>query len=60
MDSSEKNELFLLGFIWLNDKRKRKKLRIWVRKIFRHHGRQGVFLNLLLEFQLGDREYYFK
>ena len=40
-------------------KAKRKKRRIWVREIFRHSGRQGVFSNLILEFQLGDREYHF-
>ena len=49
-----------MGFILLDDKRKKKtkKRRFRVREIFRE--RPGVFSNLHREFQLGDSEYYFK
>ena len=63
MDSPEEEELFLLGFILLGDKRKNektKKRRFWVREIFHQHERQAVFSNLFRELQLGDREYCFK
>ena len=60
MDSFEEEELFLLKFILVDDKRKKQKRRFWVREIFRQRERQGVFSNLLCELQLGDREYYFK
>ena len=63
INSSEKEELFLLGFILLDDKRKNKKTKkslFWVCEILHQRKRQGVFSNLLRELQLGDREYYFK
>ena len=63
MGISEDEELFLLGFIFLNDKRKKKKAkkrRFWVYEIFRQRERQGMFSNLPRELQLADREYYFK
>ena len=63
MDLSEEKELFLLGFIFLDDKRKKKKTkkdRFWVGGIFRQSEKQGVFSNLLRELQLGDKKYYFK
>ena len=62
MDSSEEKELFLLGFILLDDKRKKnnQETSIWVCEIFHQRERQGVISNLLRELQLGDREYYFK
>ena len=63
MDLSEEKELFLLGFILLDDKRKKKKTkkdRFWVGEIFRQSEKQGVFSNLLRELQLGDKKYYFK
>ena len=63
MDLSEEKELFLLGFILLDDKRKKKKTkkdRFWVGVIFRQSEKQGVFSNLLRELQLGDKKYYFK
>lgn len=63
MDLSEEKELFLLGFILLDDKRKKKKTkkgRFWVGGIFRQSEKQVVFSNLLRELRLGDKEYYFK
>ena len=63
MGSFKKKELFLLGFIFLDDERKKKntkKRQFWVREIFRHCERQRVFSNLLRELKLGDRKYYFK
>ena len=63
MYSAEEEELFLLGFVLMGDKRKKektKKRRFWVREIFHQRERQGVFSNLLRELQLGDREYCFK
>ena len=63
MDSSEEKELFLLGFILVDDKwkkKKPKKRRFWVREIFLQRERQAVFSNLPCELQLGDREDYFK
>ena len=55
MGISEDEELFLLGFIFLNDKRKKKKAkkrRFWVYEIFRQRERQGMFSNLLVSFNL--------
>ena len=49
MDSSEEEELFPLGFILLDGKRKKKKTkkrRLLACKIFRQRERQGVFSNL--------------
>ena len=63
MDSSEEEELSLLGYILLDDKRKKekkKKHRFWVCEIFRQRKRQGVFPNLLCELRLSDRGDYFK
>ena len=61
MDSSEEKELFLLGFILLDDKKnktkkKTKKRRFWVREIFRQRVRETqeyfhiFFVSFNLEF----------
>ena len=63
MDSSEEEELALLGFaLIMNDGKKKKKRehRFWVRDIYKKREEQGVFSNLLRELRLGDREYFFK
>lgn len=65
MDSSEEEELALLGFVLImNDDEKKKKLkrkhRFWVRDIYKKRKEQGIFSNLLRELRLGDREYFFK
>ena len=55
IDSSGKEELFLLVFILLDDKRKKKKmskLGSW--------DISTAFSNVLLEFKPGDREHFFK
>ena len=64
MDSSEVEELALLGFALIMDddgkKKKKRKHRFWVHEIYRKREEQGVFSNLLRELQLDDREYFFK
>ena len=64
MDSSEEEELSLLGFaLIMNDdgkKKKKREHRFWVRDIYKKREEQGVFSNLLRELRLGDREYFFK
>ena len=64
MDSSEEEELALLGFALIMDddikKKKKRKHRFWVREIYKKREEQGVFSNLLRELRLDDREYFFK
>ena len=63
MDSSEEEEIALLSVILFDNKSRRKqpkKRRFWVREIFQRREERGVFLKLVTELQLGDREYYFK
>ena len=60
--SSEEEELAALAFILIDEEKRKKvrKHRFWVRKIFRERERQGAFNNLLRELRQGDREYFFK
>ena len=64
MDSSEEEELALLGFALIMDddgkKKKKRKYRFWVCEIYKKREEQGVFSYLLRELQLDDREYFFK
>ena len=64
MDSSEEEELVLLGFaLTMNDdgkKKKKREHRFWVCDIYKKREEQGIFSNLLRELRLGDREYFFK
>ena len=63
MDSSEEEELALLGFALIMDddrKKKKRKHRFWVREIYKKREEQGVFSNLLRELRLDDRDYFFK
>ena len=65
MDSSEEEELALLAFVLIddgqeNERKKRRKHRFWVRKIFRQRDQKGVFSTLLRELRLGDRENFFR
>ena len=64
MDSSEEEELALLGFaLIMNDdgkKKKKREHRFWVRDIYKKREEQGVFSNLLRELRHGDREYFFR
>ena len=53
MDSSEEEELALLGFaLIMNDdgkKKEKREHRFWVRDIYKKREEQGVFSNLLRE-----------
>ena len=64
MDSSEEEELALLGFAFImNDdgkKKKKREHRFGFRDIYEKREEQGVFSNLLRGLRLGDREYFFK
>ena len=64
MDSSEEEELTLLGFALIMNgdgkKKKKREHRFWVSDIYKKREEQGVFSNLLCELRLGDREYFFK
>lgn len=60
MDSSEEEDMVMLGFILIDEEKKRKKRRFWVREIFKQREKQGVFSNLLTELRLHDREFYFR
>ena len=53
MDSSEEEEVALLGFALIMDdngkKKKKRKHRFWVHEIYQKREEQGVFSNLLSE-----------
>ena len=63
MDSSDEEDLIMLGFMFSLEDQKmkiKKKRRFWVRKIFKQRETQGVFSNLIKELKLHDREYFFR
>ena len=65
MNSSEEEELALFTFVLIDDesraeRKKKRKHRFWIREIYKQRDKQGVFLNLLRELRLGDRENFFR
>ena len=60
MDLSEEEDLALLDVILLDEGKKRRKRRFWVREIFQKREKQGVYSNLLQELKLHDRKYFFR
>ena len=60
-DSEGKDILFLqLVVLFIMQKKKRRKRKIWVRELFRKREEKGVSSNLIQKMKLADRECFFR